>query len=51
MKKHIIIDFFKLLFVFFVIGMSLNSNPVKASFLYENFYDDIKPVVEDTECY
>ncbi len=51
MKKHIIIDFFKLLFVFFVIGMSINSNPVKASFLYENLYEDVKPVVEDKECY
>lgn len=53
MKKHIIIDFFKLLFVFFIIGLSLNTNPVKASLLYDNLYDDVKTISVDkkTDCY
>ncbi len=52
MKKHMILDFFKLLFVFFVIGLSLNTNPVKASILFENFTDEVKSasVTTDIDC-
>lgn len=52
MNKQIVIDFFKLLIVFFVIGLSLNSNPVKASILYDNLSDEIKSsfVTTDIDC-
>ncbi len=52
MKKHIILDFFKLLFVFFVIGLSLNTGPVNASILYDNFSEEIKTasLTSDIDC-
>lgn len=52
MKKHIILDFFKLLFVFFIIGLSLNTNPVNASILYDNFSEEVKSsyVTTDIDC-
>ncbi len=52
MNKQIVIDFLKLLFVFFVIGLSLNTNPVNASILYENFSDEVKSsfVSTDIDC-